>query len=173
MTMKKSILAFALGLLALLPGTAVRAQNISDPDLFGKSLKVAKEALDEYRRYDNEAELARVNRIGYELAQHADYQKMPFTFTLVDEGVPNAFTLPGGQIFVTRGLLDLGLNDDMLANVLGHAIGHVALEHFQRMQRKATIMNVLSNVLLAGVIIGAEHGSSRPGPNTVYDPRVG
>lgn len=172
MTMKKSILAFALALLALAAFPA-HGQNISDPDLFGKSLKVAKEALDEYRRYDNEAELARVNRIGYELAQHADYQKMPFTFTLVDEGVPNAFTLPGGQIFVTRGLLDLGLSDDMLANVLGHEIGHVALEHFQRMQRKATIMNVLSNVLLAGVIIGAERGSGRPGPNTVYDPRVG
>ncbi len=61
----------------------------------------------------------------------------------------------------------------MLANVLGHEIGHIALEHFQRMQRKATIMSVLSNVLLAGVIIGAEHGNSRPGPNTVYDPRVG
>ncbi|HEV7516329.1 MAG TPA: M48 family metalloprotease [Thermoanaerobaculia bacterium] len=170
--MKRRVLAAALVLLTLAALPAF-AQNISDPDLFGKSLKVAKEALDEYGRYDNETELARVNRIGYELAQHAEYQKMPFTFTLVEEGVPNAFTLPGGQIFVTRGLLDLGLSDDMLANVLGHEIGHVALEHFQRMQRKATIMNVLSNVLLAGVIIGAEHSSSRPGPNTVYDPRVG
>jgi predicted Zn-dependent protease len=170
--MKRRVLAAALVLctLAALPAFA---QNISDPDLFGKSLKVAKEALDEYGRYDNETEMARVNRIGYELAQHADYQKMPFTFTLVEEGVPNAFTLPGGQIFVTRGLLDLGLTDDMLANVLGHEIGHVALLHFQRMQRKATIMSVLSNVLLAGVIIGAEHSSPRSQPNTVYDPRVG
>jgi len=170
--MKRRVLASALVLftLAALPA---HAQNISDPDLFGKSLKVAKEATDEYGRYDKPAELTRINRIGYELAQHAEYQKMPFTFTLVDEGVPNAFTLPGGQIFVTRGLIDLGLTDDMLANVLGHEIGHIALEHFQRMQRKATIMSVLSNVLLAGVIIGAERGNSRPGPNTVYDPRVG
>jgi beta-barrel assembly-enhancing protease len=163
------LLALALATVA----TPVVAQNITDPDLFGKSLKVAKEAMDEYGRYDNPEELSRINRIGYELAQHAEYQKMPFTFTLVDEGVPNAFTLPGGQIFVTRGLLDLGLSDDMLANVLGHEIGHVALEHFQRMQRKATIMSVLSNVLLAGVIIGAEHSSTRSQPNTPYDPRVG
>jgi len=163
----------AIVLLAALAAAPVFAQNIADPDLFGKSLKVAKEAMDEYGPYNNAVELTRINRIGYELAQHAEYQKMPFTFTLVDEGVPNAFTLPGGQIFVTRGLIDLGLTDDMLANVLGHEIGHIALEHFQRMQRKATIMNVLSNVLLAGVIIGSEHSGSRNVPNTPYDPRVG
>ncbi|HZF11344.1 MAG TPA: M48 family metalloprotease [Thermoanaerobaculia bacterium] len=170
---KRRILASALALLTGLAGLPALAQNISDPDLFGKSLKIAKEAMDEYGRCDNEAELARINRIGYELAQHAEYQKVPFTFSLVDMPVPNAFTLPGGQIFVTRGLIDLDLTDDMLANVLGHEIGHVALEHFQRMQRRATIMSVLSNVLLAGVIIGAEHGASRPNPNTPYDPRVG
>jgi len=170
---KRRILASTLALLLGLAGSPLLAQNISDPDLFGKSLKIAKEAMDEYGRCDNEVELARINRIGYELAQHAEYQKVPFTFSLVDMPVPNAFTLPGGQIFVTRGLIDLGLTDDMLANVLGHEIGHVALEHFQRMQRKATIMSVLSNVLLAGVIIGAERGANRPNPNTPYDPRVG
>ena len=173
MPMRRRIPVSAIVLLAALAAAPAHAQNIADPDLFGKSLKVAQEATDEYGRYDNPVELARINRIGYELAQHAEYQKMPFTFTLVDEGVPNAFTLPGGQIFVTRGLIDLGLSDDMLANVLGHEIGHIALEHFQRMQRKATIMNVLSNILLAGVIIGAEHGGNRNAPNTPYDPRVG
>jgi predicted Zn-dependent protease len=169
----RRILASALALLSGLAGLPAFAQNISDPDLFGKSVKIAQEAMTEYGRYDNEADLSRINRIGYELAQHAEYQKVPFTFSLVDMPVPNAFTLPGGQIFVTRGLLDLGLTDDMLANVLGHEIGHVALEHFQRMQRKATIMSVLSNVLLAGVIIGAERGSSKTVNNNPYDPRVG
>ncbi len=173
MPMRRRIPVSAIVLLAALTAVSAHAQNITDPDLFGKSLKVAKEATDEYGHYDNPVELARINRIGYELAQHAEYQKMPFTFTLVDEGVPNAFTLPGGQIFVTRGLIDLGLTDDMLANVLGHEIGHIALEHFQRMQRKATIMSVLSNVLLAGVLIGAEHSSGKNLPNTPYDPRVG
>jgi predicted Zn-dependent protease len=171
--MTRRFLAFALVFSALFASLPARAQNISDADLFGKSLKVAKEAMDEYGRWDNPAELARINRIGYELAQHAEYQKVPFTFYLVDVPVPNALTLPGGQIFVTRGLIDLNLTDDMLANVLGHEIGHVALEHFQRMQRKATIMNVLSNVLLAGVIIGAERSSGRAPVNTPYDPRVG
>ena len=58
--------------------------------------------------------------------------------------------------------------------MLGHEIGHVTLEHFRRMQRKATLMTVLGNLLVAGVLIGdADGGNSRTGPQAPYDPRVG
>src|SRR4051794_26572152 len=164
----------ALVLLAL-AGLASRlpAQTISDPDLFGKSLKAAQQALAEYGVYDNPTQLARINRIGYELAQQSAYQKFPFTFTLVDMPVPNAVSLPGGQIFVTRGMLDLGVSDDMMANVLGHEIGHVVLEHYKHLERRATLMNILSNVLLAGVLISADRSRPRNVPEAPYDPRVG
>ncbi len=161
-----------LVLVASLPRPAA-AQTIADPELFEKSVQAAQQAVEQYGRYDNPEALARVNRIGYELAQHSDFQKYPFTFGLVDMPVPNAFALPGGQIFITRGMLDLGLNDDMLANLLGHEIGHVTLEHFRRMQRKATLLSVLGNVLLAGVLIGASNSGGRSGPQAPYDPRVG
>jgi len=159
----------------VLAGLASRlpAQTISDPDFYGKSLNAAQQALAEYGVYDNPAELARVNRIGYELAQQSTYQKYPFTFTLVDMPVPNAVSLPAGQIFVTRGLLDLGLTDDMLANVLGHEIGHVVLEHYKHLERRATLMNILSNVLMAGVLIKSERDRQPTGPQAPYDPRVG
>jgi predicted Zn-dependent protease len=55
-------------------------------------------------------------------------------------------------------MLDLGLSDDMLAALLGHEIAHVAFEHFTSMQRRATLMNVLSQALLVGVLIGAAGG---------------
>jgi len=155
-------------------GRPLAAQSVTDPDLFGKSLKVAQQVMAQYGSYDNPAELERVNRIGYELAQQSEYRKVPMTFALIDMPVPNAFTLPGGQIFVTRGMLDLNLTDDMLASVLGHEIGHVTLEHFKRMQRKATLMNVLSNVLIAGVVIAANNTNNRrPAVEAPYDPRVG
>ncbi|MGH9360611.1 MAG: M48 family metalloprotease [Thermoanaerobaculia bacterium] len=169
--MSRRLLAAAIAALLLGTGSAapLAAQAVSDPDLFGKSLKVAHEALVHYGAYDNETELERVNRIGYELARHATSQKFPFTFGLVDVPVPNAFALPGGQIFVTRGMLDLGLSDDMLASLLGHEIAHVTLAHYKRMQRKATLLNVLSTVLIAGVVIGADGRDDRgPAP---YDPR--
>ncbi|MES1210992.1 MAG: M48 family metalloprotease, partial [Acidobacteriota bacterium] len=166
------LLAASLALLLALPIRDAAAQTISDPGLYEKSLQAAEEVMSQYGLDDDPAASARVSRIGYELAQQSDYQKFPFTFMLVDMPVPNAFTLPGGQIFVTRGLLDLGLDDDMLAAVLGHEIGHVTLEHFKRMQRKATLMNVLGNLLVVGVML--DQGNRRQtNPNIPYDPRIG
>lgn len=148
------------------------AQGISNPDLFSKSLQAATETVNEYGTVKDPAVAARVNRIGYELAQQADYQKFPFTFGVLDMPVPNAFALPAGQIFITTGILDLGLDDDMLAAVLGHEIGHVINEHYLKMERRATLMNVLGSLLVVGVAIG-ESNSRRQAPNTAYDPRVG
>jgi metalloendopeptidase OMA1, mitochondrial len=162
----------ALLVLPVLPLREAAAQTISNPDLFEKSLEAAQEVVTQYGIYDNPTELARINRIAYELAQQSDYQQFPYTFTLIEMPVPNAFTLPGGQIFVTRGLLDIGLDDDMLAAVLGHEIGHMVHEHYKKMQRRATLMNVLGNLLVVGVML--DQGNRKPtNPNIPYDPRVG
>jgi beta-barrel assembly-enhancing protease len=165
--------AFSLLLLVAfftaLPGGA---QGIANPDLFDKSLKAATEAATQYGSPDKPDQIARVNKIGYELAQQSEYQKYPYTFGIVEMPVPNAFALPAGQIFITTGMLDLGLDDDMLANVLGHEIGHVVHEHYLHMQRRATLMNVLGNLLVAGVMIG-ESNSHRTASQAPYDPRVG
>jgi Zn-dependent protease with chaperone function len=166
-------LPLALALLATTWRPAA-AQTVANPDLFAKSLTVAQEVVEQYGTYDNAEALARVNRIGFELAQQSEFQKFPFTFSLADMPVPNAFALPGGQIFITRGMLDLGLDDDMLANVLGHEIAHVTLEHYLRMKRKATLMSVLGNLLVVGVLVGEANGSNnRTRDESPYDPRVG
>ncbi len=173
-----STLVFLLVFSAVAPVAAQTPQpafpGIANPDLFEKSLKVATEAAAQYRTPDNPGEFARVNRIGYELAQQAEFQKFPFTFAIADMPVPNAFALPAGQIFITTGMLDLGLDDDMLANVLGHEIAHVTQEHYLKMSRKATLMNVLGNILVAGVLIGESNNNNRRrGTEAPYDPRVG
>ena len=171
----RRLLAAALALLVALPLLPLPAsgQAVSNPELFLKSLQIARQVAEHYELYEDPAEMARVNRVGYELAQQSGFTRFPFTFTLVDMPVPNAFALPGGQIFITRGMLDLGLDDDMLAAVLGHEIGHVTLEHFKRMQRKATLMTVLGNLLVAGVVINESNRERNPRLNTPYDPRVG
>ncbi len=157
--------AFLAGiLLAALP-LAAGAQEISKPDLFDKTLEAAREALEHYGSWDDRKELRRVADIGYLLAAQSDFRDFPFTFYLVDMPVPNAFALPGGQIFVTRGMLDLGLTDDMLACLLGHELAHVTRRHGTRMQKRATLLNVLSQALLVGVMIGVDDEPENP-----YDP---
>jgi Zn-dependent protease with chaperone function len=168
-------MAAALATLIALPALPrpAAAQAVSNADLFLKSLQVARQVADHYGEYDNPAEQARVNRIGYEVAQQSGYTKVPFTFSMVDMPVPNAFALPGGQIFITRGMLDLGLDDDMLASVLGHEVGHITLDHFRRMQRKQTLLTVLGNLMVAGVVIHESNRDRNTGYEAPYDPRVG
>jgi len=155
--------------------TALATQNppavkISNEELFDKSLQVAYLTLEQYGTYDDPEELQRVTDIAYRVAQEANYAKYPFTFHLVDMPEPNAFALPGGHIFITRGILDLGLTDDMLAALLGHEIAHVVEEHYLEIRKKATIMGILSQVLLAGVLVAAKNESDRRGPYNPYDP---
>jgi Zn-dependent protease with chaperone function len=171
----RRILAFAL--LSSLPFTTSRpgrAETIADPKLYAESLKAAAEAVKQYGTPDDPERLARVNHIAYELAQQSDYQKYPFSFQIVKMPEPNAFALPGGQIFITTGMLDLGLDDDMLANVLGHEIGHVVHEHAIHMAHKQMLMSILGNLLVAGVAIGESRGANHvPTAQAPYDPRVG
>lgn len=70
-----------------------------------------------------------VEAIGGRLAQHSPRQDVEYHFYVVDMVPPNAFALPGGYVFVTRGLVALVNSEDELANVIGHEIGHVAARH--------------------------------------------
>lgn len=70
-----------------------------------------------------------VQGVGAGLAAKSERPNLPWTFRVVDDPSPNAFALPGGFIFVTRGLLDLMNNEAELASVVGHEIGHVTARH--------------------------------------------
>jgi predicted Zn-dependent protease len=73
--------------------------------------------------------VAYVDEVGQRLARHAPRRRFSYKFQIVDQEAPNAFALPGGFIFVSRGLLTLANSEDELANVLGHEIVHVAARH--------------------------------------------
>lgn len=81
-----------------------------------------------------------VQSIGKRLAQYSPYQEVSYQFQIVDSEEPNAFALPGGYVYVSRGLLVLVNSEDELAGVIGHEIGHVAARHgVQRLTRAAPI----------------------------------
>ncbi len=156
------VLAWNLAGAAAAPGV-----EISNPGLFRKSLAAAAQAVRQYGLLDDAEAQERVNRIGYQLAHHADFDRYPFTFAVVDTPIPNAFALPAGQIFVTRGILDLDLSDDMLAALLGHEIAHVTSEHFLKQKKRAMKLNAVSALLSVG-LIAASAGDRRDGYLTPY-----
>jgi len=89
---------------------------------------------------EDEALSAYVRDVGERLAQYSLRDEVEFQFFVVDSEIINAFALPGGHIYVTRGLLARVNSEDELANVLGHEIGHVDGRHaVQRVTRSAPL----------------------------------
>ncbi len=79
--------------------------------------------------YDDAALQQYVSEIGQEIARNSHRPNLPWTFTIVDSPAINAFALPGGYVYLTRGVLAYLDDESELAGVLGHEIGHVTARH--------------------------------------------
>ena len=79
--------------------------------------------------YDDQALQRYVSEIGQEIARVSHRPNLPWTFTIVDSPAINAFALPGGFVYLTRGVLAYLDDESELAGVLGHEIGHVTARH--------------------------------------------
>lgn len=104
--------------------------------------EAAKSALAQYGRYPDDELQAYVADIGKQLAAGSEKPELPWTFTVVDDPTVNAFALPGGQIFVTRGILSHFNSEAELASVLGHEIGHVTGRHSVEQMSRAQMANL-------------------------------
>ena len=70
-----------------------------------------------------------VSRIGQQIGANSERPKLPWQFRVVDDATPNAFAIPGGFIYVTRGMMNLLTSEAELASVLGHEVAHVTARH--------------------------------------------
>ena len=84
------------------------------------------------------------------------YRNTKFTFRVLDSSVVNAFALPGGYVYVTRGLLSHVDNEAQLAVVLGHEIGHIAARHSSQQARRSqwTQLGVMAGAILGQAVLG-------------------
>ena len=98
---------------------------------------VSKQVEAEMGIYRDPALNAYIRKIGMKLVRHAPLQPFDYTFTIVDQPMPNAFALPGGFIYISRGLIALTNDEDELANVIGHEITHAAARHSAAQQEIA------------------------------------
>lgn len=73
--------------------------------------------------------MRRINLLGRALARYSDRPELVWRFGVLDSDTVNAFSAPDGYVFITRGLYDQAGNDDLLAAILGHEIGHITNRH--------------------------------------------
>jgi predicted Zn-dependent protease len=92
--------------------------------------------------YDDPELQRYVEDIGLRLARSSQRPNLPWHFAVVDEPAINAFALPGGFIYITRGILPYLHNEAQLAGVLGHEIGHVTARHSAQQYTKATTAGI-------------------------------
>ena len=97
--------------------------------------------------YDDPALTQYVTGIGEKLVATTPMAGQRFTFTVLDSPVVNAFSLPGGYVFVTRGLLGIANNEAELAGVLGHEIGHITAGHAARRLRRTALAQLGAGLL--------------------------
>ena len=104
--------------------------------------------------YDERAALtAYVNELGHRLRSVSETPSLPFTFTIVNSDEINAFALPGGYVYVTRGLMALANSEAELAGVIAHEIGHVTGRHAAQRYNQAVFAQ------LGAVVLSAATGS--------------
>ncbi len=122
--------ALAFPACATNPATGKRELMLVSEDqeiALGKQADV--EARTAYGIYENEALAAYVSSLGREIAARSERPQLPWSFHVADDASVNAFALPGGFIYVTRGLLTHLDSEAELAMVMGHEIGHVTARH--------------------------------------------
>ena len=92
-----------------------------------------------------------VNRVGRWLAAQTERPNLPWHFGVLDAPELNAFAVPGGTIFVTRGLVAQLKNEAELAGVLGHEISHIVMKHHLKVLEKSKLVGVASSLLSSQV----------------------
>lgn len=101
-----------------------------------------------------------VTALGRRLAAVTDSRGLKWTFTVVDSREVNAFAIPGGWIYINRGLVERTVNESELAGVIAHEIGHVTRRHTVQQLQQATGANVGLS-LLCTLTGSCESGVSR------------
>jgi len=119
--------------------------------------------LQEYGVYSDTRLQAYVNDLGQKLASQSHRANLKWTFTVLDSPEINAFALPGGYVYVTRGIMAYLDSEAELAGVMGHEIGHVSARHgAQRATREqAAGIGVVAATILGAVLeVGGVGGAS-------------
>ena len=136
------------------PVTGKRGFAMSESWEINAGKKYHQEILKQYTVYDDPELQAYLNDIGQRMAKTSHRPDLPFTFTLLDSPEVNAFALPGGYVYVTRGIMAYMTKEAHLAGVVGHEIGHVTGRH----GAERAVQQQIAQVATVAVAVGTGSG---------------
>lgn len=126
-----------------------------------RELEIGKEEHDKViasmRVIQEQALAAYVNEVGQRVAAASHRPDLTYTFTVIDSPEINAFALPGGYVYINRGLLLYLKSEDELAAVLAHEVGHITARHAIQQQARGRLGNAAATV--GGVVAAVATGS--------------
>ncbi|MDD4981028.1 MAG: Maf and M48 domain-containing protein [Candidatus Omnitrophica bacterium] len=120
---------------------------------------VARQVEEEYKPDVDPLIQKRVEDIGNKIAAVCDRKDIDYHFMVLDDEEVNAVSLPGGYVYVNKGLVDAVTNDDELAGVLAHEVGHIVARHSIKKLQAITGYSIL-RILTAAVPQGAQVGNA-------------
>lgn len=151
--MKKNFLLIGILFLAGCASVEPFAEQfniLSVPEERKMGIKMAQEISRQMPLESNPAVYDRVNAVAIPLVSALPHRDFDYQFLVVRDSTPNAFTIPGGFVYVHTGLLKFVDDDDELAGVLAHEIGHAYERHPARGLSRALGVQYLTDLLFAG-----------------------
>lgn len=135
---------FTLGGCSVNPATGERQFNIlSEAQEISLGIEAAPQFLNQGGGQIPDATVqAYVSSVGQKLAAASERPDLPWEFFALNSPIINAFALPGGKVFITRGLMERLSNEAELAAVLGHEVGHVNAEHIGQQMSRAKAFEI-------------------------------
>lgn len=153
---KRALLVSAVGALvscAANPTGGTDFVLMSERSELEKGKELHEDMIKEQPVYQDAELAAYVNRVGQRLAKVSHRPELEYTFTVIDSPDINAFALPGGYVYINRGLMTFLTSEAQLAAVLGHEIGHITARHAVRQQTAGRATNVLTGAATVASVL--------------------
>lgn len=158
---RRWLCGFLIASLSFLPPQSVALADVDIPDDFETGLQAAHAFADHFGLVEEDSLVTRVNDIAYRVASQTGRDDIAWSFHVLDVDDPNAFALPGGFLFVTRGILDTGISDSALAHLMGHEMAHVTQRHFARADRTSSLLSLLQTAAVVATILAIQNDGAR------------
>ncbi len=152
MSRSRFVIAFVAGIAACMVLSPACATNpvtgkrqlalISETQEIAMGRDADKDVAASYGLYPDERLQQYVQTVGAAIASRTERPSLPWTFRVVDDAAVNAFAIPGGFVYVTRGILTYMNSEGELAAVLGHEIGHVTARHSVTQMSKQQLLGI-------------------------------